>query len=172
VESADGKMTTRGHPGVLSMAVSKDLSMRISGVLMAEAKTRVNRASVDAFFNSIDDEQKREDCKAIAGMMQQATKAKAEMWGTSIVGFGRHLYMGAGGRQAEWMEIALSPRKQNITLYLWPEFPGRDELLARLGNHSCGKGCVYIKRLSDVALPTLNTLIKESVKATRSRSPH
>jgi hypothetical protein len=138
---------------------------------MAEAKTKVSRASVDAFFNSIDDEQTREDCKAIAAMMQQATKAKPEMWGASIVGFGRHLYTGAGGRQAEWMKIALSPRKQNITLYLWPGFPGRDELLARLGNHACGKGCVYIKRLSDVHLPTLNKLIKESVKATRSRTP-
>jgi hypothetical protein len=138
---------------------------------MAEAKTKANKASVDAFFNSIDDEQKREDCKAIAALMQQATQAKPEMWGASIVGFGRHVYTGAGGRQAEWMEIALSPRKQNITLYLWPGFSGRDDLLARLGSHSCGKGCVYIKRLSDVHKPTLTKLIKESVKATRSSSP-
>jgi hypothetical protein len=138
---------------------------------MAEAKTKVNSASVDAFFNSIDDEQKREDCKAIATLMQQATKAKPEMWGGSIIGFGRHVYTGASGRRAEWMEIALSPRKQNITLYLWPGFDGRDDLLARLGNHACGKGCVYIKRLSDVHLPTLNKLIKASVKATRSTRP-
>jgi hypothetical protein len=137
---------------------------------MAEAKTKVNKTSVDQFLNSIDDEQKRDDCKAIAAMMQQATKAKPEMWGDSIVGFGRHVHTGAGGRQAEWMVIALSPRKQNITLYLWPGFEGRDELLAGLGKHSCGKGCVYIKRLSDVHLPTLNKLIKESVKATKSSS--
>jgi hypothetical protein len=138
---------------------------------MAEPKTRVNKASVASFLDSIEDEQKRDDCKTIAGIMQQATKAKPEMWGSSIVGFGRHVYAGASGRQAEWMVIALSPRKQNITLYLWPQFKGRDDLLASLGKHSCGKGCVYIKRLSDVHVPTLKKLIKASVAAAGSTAP-
>jgi hypothetical protein len=97
-------------------------------------------------------------------MMQKATKAAPKMWGPSIVGFGSLLYKYPNGREMDWMQIAFSPRKQNITLYIATEFEGRDELLAALGSHSCGKSCVYIKRLSDVHVPTLKKLINASVK--------
>jgi hypothetical protein len=95
--------------------------------------------------------------------MQKATKAKPEMWGTSIVGFGRYKWRGAGGKEVEWMITAFAPRKTNLTLYLWPEFDDKNELLAKLGKHSCGKGCLYLKRLSDVHVPTLTKLINASV---------
>jgi len=131
---------------------------------MAELKTKLNDASVDGFLNAIKDEQVRQDCWAIAKMMQEAAKAEPKMWGSSIVGFGSYRYKYASGREGDWMLTAFSPRKQNITLYIYGGFEGRDELLTRLGKHSCGKGCVYIKRLSDVHLPTLKKLIKASVK--------
>ena len=131
---------------------------------MAEAKTKANRASVDTFLESIEDDQVRDDCRAIAGIMQQATKARPEMWGSSIVGFGRRTCTYANGRQADWMLTAFSPRKQNITLYLFPDFEDRDDLMAGLGKHSSGKGCLYIKRLSDVHVPTLKKLVRASVQ--------
>ena len=131
---------------------------------MAELKTKLTDASVDDFLNAIKDEQVRQDCWTIAGIMQKATKAKPQMWGSSIVGFGNRKYKYDSGREIDWMQIAFSPRKQNITLYLSRDFAGSDELLAQLGKHSCGKGCVYIKRLSDLHLPTLKKLIDESVK--------
>jgi hypothetical protein len=96
--------------------------------------------------------------------MQKTTKAKPQMWGSSIVGFGSFRYKYASGREGDWMLAAFSPRKQNITLYIWPGFEGYGELMAQLGKHSCGKACVYIKRLSDVHLPTLKKLINGSVK--------
>jgi hypothetical protein len=132
---------------------------------MAELKTKRNDASVDDFLDSIKDEQVRKDCQAIADIMQKATKAKPQMWGSAIVGFGSRRYKYESGREIDWMLIAFSPRKQNITLYISSGFEGYDELMARLGKHSCGKGCVYIKRLSDVHLPTLEKLIKGSVKS-------
>lgn len=133
-------------------------------VYMAELKTKLNDASVDDFLNAIKDEQVRKDCRAITDMMQKATKAKPQMWGSAIVGFGSRRYKYASGREIDWMLIAFSPRKQNITLYISSGFEGYDELLAQLGKHSCGKGCLYIKRLSDVHLPTLKKLINASVK--------
>jgi uncharacterized protein DUF1801 len=133
-------------------------------VNMAELKTKRNDASVDDFLNAIKDEQVRKDCQAIADIMQKATKAKPQMWGSAIVGFGSRRYKYASGREIDWMLIAFSPRKQNITLYVSSGFEGYDELMAGLGKHSCGKGCIYIKRLSDVHLPTLKKLIKGSVK--------
>jgi Domain of unknown function (DU1801) len=130
---------------------------------MAELKTKRNEASVDDFLDAIKDEQVREDCRTIADIMQKATKAKPQMWGTSIVGFGSYHYKYASGREGDWMLTAFSPRKQNITLYVYGGFEGYDELMARLGKHSCGKACIYIKRLSDVHLPTLKKLINASV---------
>ncbi|HKQ72275.1 MAG TPA: DUF1801 domain-containing protein [Blastocatellia bacterium] len=131
---------------------------------MAELKTKRNEASVDEFLNAIKDEQVREDCRTIADIMQKATKATPQMWGTSIVGFGNYHYKYASGREGDWMLTAFSPRKQNITLYIYGGFEGHDELMAQLGKHSCGKACIYIKRLSDIHLPTLKKLINASVK--------
>jgi hypothetical protein len=131
---------------------------------MAELETKLNDASVDDFLNGIKDEQVREDCRTIAEIMRKATNAEPKMWGSSIVGFGSYHYKYASGREGDWMLTAFSPRKQNITLYIYGGFEGYDELMAQLGKYSCGKSCVYIKRLSDVHLPTLKKLIKGSVK--------
>ena len=136
---------------------------------MAERKTKVTGASVDDFIDSLDSEQVRDDCRTLVSLMRKATKAKAEMWGSSIVGFGRYQWRSVSGKPIEWMMTAFSPRKANLTVYLWPEFDGKSELLARLGKHSSGKGCLYIKRLSDVHLPTLQKLIAASVEHARTR---
>jgi len=138
---------------------------------MAELKTKRNDASVDDFLDAIKDEQVRKDCRAIADIMQNATKAKPHMWGSGIVGFGSRRYKYASGREIDWMLIAFSPRKQNITLYISSGFEGYDELTVKLGKHSCGKGCLYIKRLSDVHLPTLKKLINASVKHLLKTNP-
>jgi hypothetical protein len=138
---------------------------------MAEIKTKLNDASVDDFLNSIKDEQVRKDCWTIVEIMQEATKAKPQMWGSSIVGFGSYHYKYASGREGDWMLTAFSPRKQNITLYIYADFEGRDELMAQLGKHSCSKACIYIKRLSDVHLPTLKKLVKGSVKHMLKTNP-
>jgi hypothetical protein len=137
---------------------------------MRAPKTKLTTASVDAFLDKIRSEQVRDDCRTIAGMMQDATRAKPELWGPSIVGFGRRKVRYADGRQAEFMAIAFAPRKTNITLYLMSGFTDRERLLDQLGQHSCGQGCVYIKRLSDVHLPTLKKLIVASVKHARANN--
>jgi hypothetical protein len=131
---------------------------------MAELKTKLTDASVDDFLNAIKDEQVRQDCLAVTEIMQKATKAAPKMWGASIVGFGSYHYKYASGREADWMLTGFSPRKQNLTLYVYPGFEGYDELMAQLGSFSCGKSCIYIKRLSDLHLPTLRKLVTASVK--------
>jgi hypothetical protein len=138
---------------------------------MAEIKTKLTGASVDDFLNAIKDEQIRQDCWTIADLMRKAAKAEPRMWGPSIVGFGASSYKYADGREADWMLIAFSPRKQNITLYIGSGFDGYDELMSQLGKHSGGKSCLYIKRLSDVHLPTLKKLIKASVQHKLKSSP-
>lgn len=134
---------------------------------MAELKTQKTKASVAAFLNAIDDPGRRADCKAVAKLMSDVTGEKPAMWGTSIVGFGACEYTNtkAGGI---WPLIAFSPRKQNLTLYIMAGFEGYPELMAKLGPHSTGKSCLYVKRLSDLHLPTLKKLIAASVKHTKA----
>lgn len=138
---------------------------------MAELKTKPTSQSVERFFKNIPDEQVRKDCAMISKLMTEATGEKPQMWGSSIVGFGLQHYKGASGREVDWLIIGFSPRKQNISLYLMMYgFDKHPELLNKLGKHSLGKGCLYIKRLSDVHLPTLKKLIKASVKEQKSRA--
>jgi hypothetical protein len=130
---------------------------------MAEMKTKKTAASVADFLNSIPETQKREDCRAIARIMQAATKAAPKMWGPSIVGFGHRRLVYPNGKEMDWMQIAFSPRKANITLYLTEEVL-KSDLMAKLGKNDCGKGCLYVKTLSDVDMPTLKKLIQETVR--------
>ncbi|MFN0108554.1 MAG: DUF1801 domain-containing protein [Blastocatellia bacterium] len=131
---------------------------------MAELKTKLNDASVEDFINAVKDEQVREDCWAVVKLMQGITKAEPKMWGPSIVGFGMYTYKYASGRGGDWPLTGFSPRKQNLTLYVMPGFDEYDELMDKLGNFTCGKSCIYVKRLSDLHLPTLKKLISASVK--------
>jgi hypothetical protein len=136
--------------------------------MMAELKTKLNQASVDDFINAIQDQQVRQDCWTIVEIMQEATQARPQMWGTSLVGFGSYHYKYASGREADWMLTGFSPRKQNITLYIMAGFEQYDEMLAQLGKHTCGKSCLYIKRLSDIHVPTLKQLVQASVQHMRA----
>jgi hypothetical protein len=136
---------------------------------MAERKTQKQEASVADFLNAIPDAQVREDCWAVAGIMQKAAKAEPKMWGPNIVGFGHYRQVYANGKEADWMLIAFSPRKQNLTLYVGG-FEENADLMAKLGTHACGKGCLYIKRLSDVHVPTLKKLVAASVKRRSAKS--
>jgi len=138
---------------------------------MAEIKTKATKSSAADFLNAIKDEQVRRDCWTIAGIMEKAAKAKPKMWGAGIVGFGSCRYKYSDGREMDWMLVAFAPRKQNIALYTLPEFPGREELMAKLGKHSAGKSCVNIKRLSDVDLPTLRKIVEACVVGMRKAHP-
>lgn len=130
---------------------------------MAEPKTKPTTESVEKFLNSIADEQRRKDCFRVVQMMKAATKTEPEMWGTSIVGFGRHQYKYESDTKGEWPLIGFSPRKNDLTLYLLSGFARYPELMKKLGKHKTGKGCLYIKKLEDVDQSTLKTLIKKTV---------
>jgi len=131
---------------------------------MAEVKTKPTQASVKEFLNQIPDKERREDCFAIAKMMEEVTGAKPKMWGPSIVGFGSYHFKYDSGREGDWLMTGFSPRKNDLTLYIMMGFEKHRELMEQLGKHKTAKSCLYIKRLSDVHQPTLNKLIKASIK--------
>jgi len=138
---------------------------------MAELKTKPNARSVAAFLRSIDDPVTRADCKSLAALMRQATKAPPRMWGTSIVGFGGYHYRYASGREGDWFLTGFSPRKQSMTVYVMGGFKGHEALLETLGKYRrSGGGCLYFKRLDDLHVPTLRKLIQRSVQRVRKAS--
>ena len=136
---------------------------------MAEPKTKPTKQSVSAFLKSVPDEQKREDAAKLVELLRAATKEAPVMWGTSIIGFGSYRYQYGSGREGDWPIVGLSPRKQNLVVYIMPGFSQFEDLLAKLGKHTTGKSCLYIKRLSDIHLPTLKTIIVRSVAAMKKK---
>jgi hypothetical protein len=134
---------------------------------MAELKTQPNDDDVAAFLENVPDPQRREDAKQVCALMARVTGAPATMWGSSIVGFGQQHLVYDSGRELDWFDVGLSPRKQSLTLYITEGFDGYAELLGRLGKHSTGKSCLYIKRLSDVDQDVLEEIVTRSVARTR-----
>ena len=132
--------------------------------MASELKTKPTNASVEKFLNQVADETRREDCFKVAKIMEEITGEKPKLWGPSIVGFGSYHYKYASGQEGDWPIAAFSPRKKDLTLYLLPGFQEHADLMQQLGKHSTGKSCLYIKRLSDIHVPTLKKLIRESVK--------
>ena len=137
---------------------------------MAELKTKETDASVDDFLNSIEDEQRRDDGRAIAKLFEQVTKLKPKMWG-SIVGFGSYHYKYASGHEGDSMLTGFAPRKQNFALYISAGFDARDALLEKLGKYKTAKSCLYINRLADVDQKVLKELIKQSVDYRKKEYP-
>lgn len=135
---------------------------------MSELKTKPTDASWETFIASIEDERKRADSLAIIRMMAEITGEEPVMWGESMIGFGSYHYTYATGREGDWFLTGFAPRKQALTLYIMAGFTAYENLLAKLGKHKKGKGCLYIKRLSDVDESVLRELIRQSVEQMRS----
>lgn len=130
---------------------------------MAELKTKPTEQSVEAFLQEVSDEQKRQDCFIVLELMRRITGEEPKMWGSSMVGFGRYHYKYSSGQEGDYFLTGFSPRKQNLTLYIMAGFEQFEPLLQKLGKHTTGKSCLYIKRLKDIDLPTLEELIRQSV---------
>ena len=137
---------------------------------MADAKTKPTKRSVAAFLRSISKDTRRRDATAVAALMEEITKTKPTMWGSSIVGFGSQRYKYPSGREGDhWPIAAFSPRKQSLVVYLMRGFDEDTELLGKLGKHKTGKSCLYINSLDDIHVPTLKTLIKKSAAHVRAK---
>lgn len=131
---------------------------------MTENKTKATAASVDTYLASIDDESRRADCRALVSLMARASALPAVMWGTSIVGFGRHHYPLAGGKTGDICAVGFSSRKGDISFYGVAGQAGDRQLLAALGKHRMGKSCLYVTRLADIDLDVLAALVKSAIK--------
>jgi len=136
---------------------------------MSENKTKVTEVSVTAYLDTIEDTPRRSDAKVLVKLMQAATGEKARMWGPSIVGFGSYHYKYESGREGDAPTVAFSPRKAATVIYGVAGAEGAAAKLAKLGKHTTGKGCLYIKKLADVDLKILESMVAAAFKAKSDR---
>jgi hypothetical protein len=132
--------------------------------MMSDLKTKPNNADVEAFLNTIEDNQKKADSLDIVELMQEESGFVPRMWGDSIIGFGSYHYKYASGREGDWFLCGFSPRKQALTLYIMAGFEQYEDLLKSLGKFKTGKSCLYVKKLEDVNREVLRELVKLSVE--------
>src|SRR5271168_4533346 len=137
---------------------------------MAENKTKPTKLSVAAFIAALADPAKRTDAKVLVKLLQSAAGEKPKMWGPSIIGFGSYHYRYESGREGDMPLIAFSPRKAATVLYGMSGSGDSRALLAKLGKHTTGKGCLYIKKLADVDRQVLGAMAVKSIAAMRARS--
>lgn len=134
----------------------------------SENKTKPTAVSVSGYIAALPDETKRADARTLIKMMQKATGEKPKMWGPSIIGFGSQHYVYETGREGDMPIVGFSPRKPALVLY-GMGIDREKALAAKLGKYTRGKGCVYIKRLTDVDMKVLEQLVVRNVKDTRAK---
>ncbi len=139
---------------------------------MNQNKTKATRQDVLDFLAGVPDEQKRLDSMTLIEMMESASGQPATMWGPSIIGFDTYHYVYESGREGDMCAIGFSPRKSSLVLYLLEALGENEpERVKKLGKCTTSKGCLYIKRLSDVDLDVLKELIEVSYRRTKQRWP-
>jgi len=125
-------------------------------------KTILNDGNVHEFINKVENEKRKTDSHQVLTLMKEITGEEPKMWGDSIVGFGKYHYKYDSGREGDMCMVGFSPRKTSLTVYIMPGFEKYDDLMQQLGKYKTGKSCLYIKKLEDVDLDILKTLINES----------
>ena len=138
---------------------------------MSKLKTKPTEVSAESHIAAIANEGQRNDAQTLVALMRRVTKREPRMWGPSIVGFGSYHYKYASGHEGDSALAAFAARGSDVVVYIAEGFEGRDLLLAKLGKHKAGKVCVYIRRLADVDLKVLETLVARSVAETKRRYP-
>lgn len=130
---------------------------------MAETKTKPTEIAVDAFIAAVEPDSKRQDGEVLERLFHKVTGQPAKMWGPTIVGYGQYHYRYDSGHEGDMCRVGFSPRKAKHSLYLMCGSPEEERqfapLLARLGKHSRGKGCLYVNKLADIDLAVLEEMV-------------
>lgn len=125
--------------------------------------------SVKEYIASIDDEQMAKDAQVLMEMMQRVSRQKPILYGIGTIGYGVYHYKYDSGREGDAHTLGFYPRKGKLTIYLMDGTARYSALLAKLGKHTTTGYCVYIKRLSDIDLPTLEQILRQSYEHIESK---
>lgn len=128
----------------------------------SDRKTTPTDASADELIAAVDDKRRRGDATQALALMREVTGVEPVVWAPSMIGFGDLPYTTADGKERAWFRVGLAPRKAALTFYGLTFYGSNEDLLERLGKHTTGKGCLYVKRLSDVDETVLRELVERA----------
>ncbi|MFW8594381.1 DUF1801 domain-containing protein [Cribrihabitans neustonicus] len=131
---------------------------------MSGNKTMPTGASVEDFLAAIEPPRKAAEAQELDAMFRRVTGFAPQMWGTSIIGYGRYRYRYKSGREGDFLATGFSPRKARFSLYIMPGYQDYGAILARLGKHKLGKSCLYVNKLADIDLAVLEELIAAGLR--------
>lgn len=126
----------------------------------AANKTTATKVTVADYLAGLDNAGRRAEGEALVKIFDRATGWKAQMWGPSIIGYGRYSYTYDSGRQGDMCVVGFSPRKAALSLYLHTSSPEAEALFARLGKTKKEVGCIYVNKLADIDLDVLEKFVK------------
>lgn len=132
-----------------------------------ENKTKPTAIAPEDFIASIDHPRRREDGMALLHFFNEITGLKPQMWGRSIIGYGRYAYQYESGHEGEFLLTGFSPRKAALSIYILPGYRDLSEELSRLGKHKTGKSCLYVNKLSDINMAVLKEIVLEGLQYMR-----
>ena len=128
-------------------------------------KTTETEVSVQDFINSyVENDLKKSDSFQLVELMSEWSGFEAKMWGPTIIGFGSYKYKYPSGHQGSAPLIGFSPRKAELSLYVYSPTEENERLLDSLGKFKMGKACIYFKKLKDINIEILEKMIVNSLK--------
>ena len=131
---------------------------------MSGNKTQPTAQSVDTFLDAVEPERKREEARTLDALFRRVTGWQPQIWGPSLIGYGIYHYRYESGREGDFLATGFSPRKSAHSIYILPGYADFQPLLDRLGKHSHGKSCLYVKKLADIDLEILAELIEAGLR--------
>jgi len=138
---------------------------------MSQNKTQPTSQAVETFLAGVEPERKREEARELVAMFRRITGCEPVMWGSALIGFGSYHYKYESGREGDFLATGFSPRKAQHSIYIMPGYADFSEILSRLGKHSMGKSCLYIKKLADVDMDVLEELVRAGLENLKAKYP-
>lgn len=135
---------------------------------MTTNKIVETESSVEAFIATVDNLQQREDCAILVEMMSRVVGSPAKMWGNSLIGFGRYHYKYDSGREGDFFLSGFAPRKGKLSVHVVAGFSNYAKEVNKLGKHQTTVSCLYIKSLAVIDIAILESIVEDSVRATRA----
>lgn len=137
----------------------------------AENKTKPTLIAPHEYLLTVEPERRQREGLVLLELFNRVTQLEPQMWGGSIIGYGRYRYSYKSGRKGEWFLTGFSPRKTALTAYIMPGYRDLADPLARLGKHKTGKSCLYINKLSDIDLDVLAEIVLDGLDYMRREYP-
>ncbi len=114
---------------------------------------------------------RRADLEALLALFATETGEAPAVWATGIAGFGTMRYRYASGHGGTSFRVGVAVRGTELTLHLSLHLAARPDLLARLGRHRAGAGCLYLRSLAEVDREVLRELVRAGYAGTIAAFP-